>query len=59
MASRTIVFTGFPGFIGARLIPLLLDNDPEATIVALVEPRMVERAHGAAAELGRGDRLRI
>lgn len=59
MSSRTIVFTGFPGFIGARLIPLLLDNDPEATIVALVERRMVERAQTAAAELGHGDRLRI
>ncbi|MBF6621648.1 MAG: SDR family oxidoreductase [Patulibacter sp.] len=59
MASRTIVFTGFPGFIGARLIPLLLDHDPGATIVALVEPRMVERAHASAAALGCGDRLRI
>lgn len=59
MASRTIVFTGFPGFIGARLIPRLLADDPDATIVALVERRMVERAEAAAAELGHGDRLRI
>ncbi|WP_022930027.1 SDR family oxidoreductase [Patulibacter americanus] len=59
MASRTILFTGFPGFIGARLIPLLLDQDPEATVVALVEPRMTQKAQAVAAELGRGDRLRI
>ncbi len=59
MSSRTIVLTGFPGFIGARLIPRLLDDDPTATIVALVEPRMVDRARSAAAELGRGERLRI
>lgn len=59
MASRTILFTGFPGFIGARLIPLLLDQDRDATVVALVEPRMVEKARAAAAELGRGERLLI
>lgn len=59
MASRTILFTGFPGFIGARLIPLLLEQDPEATIVALVEPRMVARAHEVAAEMGHGERLQI
>jgi len=59
MSARTILFTGFPGFIGSRLIPLLLDQDPEATVVALVEPRMVERARAAAAELGRGERIRI
>jgi thioester reductase-like protein len=59
MAARTILFTGFPGFIGARLIPLLLDQDPEATVVALVEPRMVEKAQSVAAELGTGERLRI
>ncbi|CAB4930083.1 unannotated protein [freshwater metagenome] len=59
MAARTILFTGFPGFIGARLIPLLLDQDRDATVVALVEPRMVEKATAVASELGTGDRLRI
>lgn len=40
----TVLFTGFPGFIGARLIGRLLGDDPEVRIVALVEPRMIQRA---------------
>jgi thioester reductase-like protein len=52
MAERTILFTGFPGFIGTRLIPRLLTDDPDARVVALVEPRMVERARSAAASIG-------
>jgi thioester reductase-like protein len=59
MAARTVLITGFPGFIGARLIPRLLEGDPEATVVALVEPRMVEKAHAMAADLGLGGRLRV
>lgn len=48
MAEPTILFTGFPGFIGGRLIPELLAAAPGATVVALVEPRMAERARAAA-----------
>ena len=48
---RTILLTGFPGFIGARLIPRLLAGDPEARVVALVEPRMEARARELAAEV--------
>ena len=59
MSDRTILLTGFPGFIGARLIPRLLADDPGARIVALVEPRMVGRAEQAAARLGLGERLAI
>jgi thioester reductase-like protein len=55
---RTILFTGFPGFIGARLIPRLLDDDPEAVVVALVEPHVQERARALAAELS-PERIRI
>src|SRR2546430_16393697 len=51
---RSILFTGFPGFIGARLIPRLLGGDPEARVVALVEPRMEARARELAAEVGGG-----
>ncbi|MDQ1702768.1 MAG: hypothetical protein QOF57_2020, partial [Frankiaceae bacterium] len=51
MADRTIVFTGFPGFIGARLIGRLLTDDPEATVVALTEPRMAGKAREAAARI--------
>ena len=51
MADPTILFTGFPGFIGGRLIPQLLAAAPATTVVALVEPRMVERARAAAAAI--------
>jgi len=43
--------TGFPGFIGRRLVRILLDQDPAATVVALVEPRMLETGREAAAEI--------
>jgi thioester reductase-like protein len=59
VSDRTILLTGFPGFIGARLIPRLLADDPGARVVALVEPRMVARAEEAAARLGLGERLAI
>jgi thioester reductase-like protein len=52
-------FTGFPGFIGKRLVRRLLDDDPELRIAALVEPNMVERARAAAGELADGDRIDI
>src|SRR3954451_12689742 len=42
--------TGFPGFIGKKLVQALLDDDPEAQIVCLVEPRMEEAARNAADE---------
>jgi len=51
MADATILFTGFPGFIGGRLIPKLLAGASGARVVALVEPRMVERARAAAAAI--------
>jgi thioester reductase-like protein len=52
-------FTGFPGFIGKRLVARMLADDPDLRIAALVEPSMVERARTAAAELEGGDRIEI
>ena len=46
--APTILLTGFPGFIGTRLARRLLADDPEARVIALVEPRMAERAREAA-----------
>ena len=43
------LLTGFPGFIGRRLVKHLLEDDAEATVVALVEPRMLATARDAAA----------
>src|SRR5207244_2624578 len=48
--------TGFPGFIGRRLVARLLAGDADAGIVALVEPRMLEAASAAAAEID-GERI--
>ena len=47
----THFMTGFPGFIGRRLVGSLLARDPEARVIALVEPRMAEPAASAAAAI--------
>jgi thioester reductase-like protein len=52
-------FTGFPGFIGKRLVARLLADDPELRVAALVEPSMVERARTAAGEIEGGDRIEV
>ena len=45
------LITGFPGFIGRRLVKRLLDEDEGARVVALVEGRMLESAHESAATI--------
>ncbi len=45
------LLTGFPGFIGRRLVAALLERDPEARVIALVEPRMLAAAQEAAAAI--------
>jgi thioester reductase-like protein len=57
MAS--LLVTGFPGFIGTRLVRRLLADAPEARVVALVEPRMAQRAREVAATLPGGDRVSV
>src|SRR3954466_3787631 len=52
-------FTGFPGFIGKRLVERLLRDDPELRIAALVESSMVDRARSAAGSLDGGDRIEV
>lgn len=47
----SILITGFPGFIGKRLVKALLQADSETDIVTLVEPRMADAARTAAAEI--------
>jgi thioester reductase-like protein len=44
--ASTVLFTGFPGFIGARLLPRLLELQPDATYRCLVQERFL----GAARE---------
>ena len=50
----TELVTGFPGFIGRRLVAGLLEANPKADVVALVEPRMLEAARVAAEEIDAG-----
>jgi thioester reductase-like protein len=54
-----VLVTGFPGFIGKRLVRELLAEDPAQQVVCLVEPRMEEAARKAAAELPGSDRVEI
>lgn len=50
----THLLTGFPGFIGRRLVAALLEAGAARRVVALVEPRMLETARAAAAEIDAG-----
>jgi thioester reductase-like protein len=43
--------TGFPGFIGRRLVARLLEEDSGLRVAALVEPRMAEAARTVAGQL--------
>ena len=55
----SLLVTGFPGFIATRLVRRLLADAPEARVVALVEPRMAERAREVAATLPGGERVTV
>ena len=50
--------TGFPGFIGRRLVRALIERDAETRVVCLVEGRMEAQAREAAAPLD-GDRIEV
>jgi thioester reductase-like protein len=51
VADRLTLLTGFPGFIGRRLVRSLLEADADARVVCLVESRMEPDARAAAAEI--------
>jgi thioester reductase-like protein len=52
-------FTGFPGFIGKRLVAKLLREDPDLRVAALVEKNMADKAREAAGQVDGGDRIEI
>src|SRR4051794_36638875 len=54
---RTHFVTGFPGFIGRRLVAKLLE-DAEAQVVALVEERMLDAARTCAEKVD-GSRIEL
>jgi thioester reductase-like protein len=51
---RVLFITGFPGFIGRRLVRALLQADPEAHVVALVEEKQLGRAQECAQAIDAG-----
>lgn len=51
--------TGYPGFIGSRLVPALLEKNQEATVHVLVQERFIERAHELLALLPEQARQRV
>jgi len=55
-AATTALVTGFPGFIGRRLVRSLLERE-DARVIALVEPRMAGAARNLAGTLG--DRVEV
>jgi thioester reductase-like protein len=50
--SRVTLVTGFPGFIGKRLVRKLAESDPDGRMFLLVQPRSVETAREAIAAAG-------
>lgn len=43
-AEGVLLFTGFPGFLGVRLLPRLLERVPEWRVACLVQPRFADAA---------------
>src|SRR5881275_1728208 len=58
MAGGLILFTGFPGFIGTRVVRSLVRADPELRVAALVEPRFADRARDVAQRID-GERVEV
>jgi len=51
MATPTIFFTGFPGFLGVELLPRVLRRNPDAEAVCLVQEKFLEVARDRVTEL--------
>jgi thioester reductase-like protein len=52
-AMGTIFFTGFPGFLGSRLLPKALERDADAVAACLVQAKFAGAAQERLAELER------
>jgi thioester reductase-like protein len=59
MPGGLVFFTGFPGFIGRKLVARLLADDPEVRVVALVEEKMAGEARDCAQKIDGGDRIEV
>lgn len=51
----SILFTGFPGFLGSRLIPRVLGRAPDDRVVCLVQARFARQAADRVAQLEKDD----
>jgi thioester reductase-like protein len=49
--SGAVLFTGFPGFIGMRLLPRLMELSPQARFRCLVQPRFLDAARQGLARI--------
>lgn len=49
--GATLLFTGFPGFIGQRLVPRLLELKPDARIACLVQEKFLATARDGVAAI--------
>jgi thioester reductase-like protein len=59
MAGGLVFFTGFPGFIGRRLVSRLLEDDPELRVATLVEEKMADDARKCAEQFDASDRIEV
>ena len=51
---KTILFTGFPGFIGMRLLPRILELQPGTHVACLVQEKFLDAARRGLDALGAG-----
>ena len=56
---RTLCITGYPGFIGRRLVARLAEQDRDAGFELLVQPKYVEEARRLAQQLPRPSRFEV
>src|ERR1700709_1025213 len=59
MAGGLVFFTGFPGFIGRKLVARLLADAPDRRVAALVEDKMAGDARDCARKIDGGDRIEV
>ena len=53
----TVLFTGFPGFLGSELLPRILQRSADTTAVCLVQPKFADLARERARAFGNRIRL--
>ena len=54
-----IFLTGFPGFLGTRLVRSLADQHPDATFQLLIQPKFEVKARGVLDRMGLADRAEL